>query len=144
MQVSSLIACGVQGVQQGGGKHPAHGERRLWVSAIAGFFFLLVFAIFRGKIQVYRTRLVSPHYHPPKLPLFYATVTPKVAQSAVSSKVHDAAGNRIFPVCGTSLRSSQWAASTTSGAPQSPCCALQALPLRSTPCMLIDCLLFPF
>ena len=33
---------------------------RLWISAVAGFLFLLVFAIFRGKIRVFRTRLVRP------------------------------------------------------------------------------------
>ena len=34
---------------------------RLILSCSAGAFFLLVFAIFRGKIQVFRTRLVGPH-----------------------------------------------------------------------------------
>ena len=34
---------------------------RLILSCSAGAFFLLVFAIFRGKIQVFRTRLVCPH-----------------------------------------------------------------------------------
>ena len=33
---------------------------RLILSCSAGAFFLLVFAIFRGKIQVFRTRLVCP------------------------------------------------------------------------------------
>ena len=32
---------------------------RLWVSALAGALFLLVFGIFRGRIQVFTTRLVS-------------------------------------------------------------------------------------
>ena len=44
-----------------GPQHAGSLLRRLWVSAIAGLFFLLVFAIFRGRIQVYRTRLVSAH-----------------------------------------------------------------------------------
>ncbi|BDA42606.1 probable CSC1-like protein ERD4 at C-terminar half [Coccomyxa sp. Obi] len=43
----------------------------LWISALAGFLFLLVFATFRGKIRVFRTRLDLPSVwnRPPALPV---------------------------------------------------------------------------
>lgn len=88
---------------------------RLWVSCIAGFFFLLVFAVLRGKIQVYSARMVRDLWQI-ALHMHCATMQPGVGLMKATEL--DACDHRISPARGRSLLSCQWAVYTTSGAAQ--------------------------
>ena len=103
---------------------------RLILSCSAGAFFLLVFAIFRGKIQVFRTRLVGPHQQDGMHSSIQASYGQLIGMCLYSPGQHHACCpvlcryygclRRTCQVSGKHHRTCQWEASTISGE-SSPC-----------------------